>query len=216
MLLTPSLLTHAQSTPESIGLAAGRNVPPTGQPADPSTAAPQLTFLVFLPVITTVELRAERLPPPVAEQCRLNANESAIANSMASDPNQNRPQLHCNSILAQVARARAEDMGRRGYFSHTTPEGYGPNHMVKQAGFVLPEWYDHSPGANNIESIAAGYNTAQKAWDAWMKSSRHREHLLAEDQFWAEQVEYGIGYAFVEGSPYLHYWVVLSAPAPVQ
>jgi len=30
------------------------------------------------------------------------------------------------------------------------------------------------------------------------------------DRFWAEQTDYGIGYAYVAGSLYSHYWVVIT------
>jgi uncharacterized protein YkwD len=215
-LLSLNLPANAQSTLESSPVSASLNLSPTDQPTAQSIEEPQFTFFVFLPVVLSVERNARASPPPAADLCRLNANESVVADLMAADPDQGRPQLRCHPILAQVARARAVDMGRRDYFSHTTPEGYGPNYLVRQAGFALPEWYNTATGANNIESIAAGYISSQEVWNAWTKSSQHRTHILAQEEFWAEQVEYGIGYAFVEGSRYGHYWVVLTAPAPAQ
>jgi uncharacterized protein YkwD len=44
-----------------------------------------------------------------------------------------------------------------------------------------------------------------------MNSTGHRAHILGLDSFWAEQTDYGIGYANVPGSPYRHYWVVITA-----
>jgi uncharacterized protein YkwD len=132
---------------------------------------------------------------------------------MASHPDQGRVSPTCHPILAQVARARAEDMRDRAYFSHTNPDGCGPNYLVTQAGYVLPAYYSTAPPANNIESIAAGYPTPTAAWQGWLSSPPHRAHLLAENDFFARQVEYGIGYA--SGGPYQHYWVVLTAePGP--
>jgi uncharacterized protein YkwD len=166
-----------------------------------------------------------RAPPAVAQSgsntiylpvilrlgCAPNAQEQDIANRMKTDPNQQRPALNCDGILEQVARARAQDMGVRAYFSHVNPDGFGPNYLVQQAGYLLPSWYDQSPGANNIESIAAGYSTTDAVWQGWMNSSGHRTHILGLIPFWAEQTDYGIGYAFVPGSPYGHYWVVITA-----
>ena len=102
-------------------------------------------------------------------------------------------------------------MGTRAYFSHTNPDGYGPNYLVQQAGYALPNWYSQELDANNIESIAAGYGTASAAWEGWMNSTGHRTHILGLDSFWAEQTDYGIGYAYIPGSPYGHYWVVITA-----
>ncbi|HXF64344.1 MAG TPA: CAP domain-containing protein [Caldilineaceae bacterium] len=146
--------------------------------------------------------------------CTLNEKEAAVAALMATHPDQRRASLTCDPILASVARQRAEDMARRGYFDHVTPEGYGPNYLVKQAGYQLLSWYDQRPDANNLESIAAGYDMPDEAFAAWMDSEFHRIHLLGLNSFYADQVMYGIGYFYLEESPYGHYWVVLTAPKP--
>jgi len=157
----------------------------------------------FLPFII------RQSPPP----CALNEQEEQLAALMINDPDQRRASLTCHPILAQVARERALDMVKRNYFDHTNPDGYGPNYLVRQAGYVLPSYYDTAPDANNIESLAAGYPTASAAWDNWTNSVDHRRHLLGETAFFAEQIEYGIGYAC--GGQYGHYWVVITAkPGP--
>src|SRR5438552_1645103 len=62
--------------------------------------------------------------------CALGDEEQAIAQALGSTPEQRRQWLTCQPILAAVARARAEDMARRGYFGHTNPEGLGPNYLL--------------------------------------------------------------------------------------
>jgi hypothetical protein len=114
--------------------------------------------------------------------------------------------------LHLVARAKAEDLARRGYFSHVDPDGYGPNRAVQLTGYGLPGFWGTSNSANFIESIAAGYTSAQAAFDGWMNSPGHRRHVLAEESFYAEQTRYGVGYASVPGSPYTRYYVFISAP----
>jgi uncharacterized protein YkwD len=155
--------------------------------------------------------------PLVAQNpsCSLSPAEQQIARYMIQHPDQQRPSLTCHPILARVARERAEDMARRRYFAHTNPDGFGPNYLVRQAGYALPSYYGTEPDANNIESIAGGYPTAEATWQGWMDSSGHRDHLLGLNSFWAEQVEYGVGYACDPTSPYRHYWVVITAkPGP--
>jgi uncharacterized protein YkwD len=142
--------------------------------------------------------------------CTLNAQEQAIADLMHQDPHQQRSLMRCDPILAKVARERAEDMGRRGYFSHINPEGFGPNYLVQQAGYLLPSYYVQSLPANNLETISAGYSAPEATWNGWMKSTAHRTHLLGLDRFWTEQTDYGIGYAYTAGSPYSHYWIVIT------
>jgi uncharacterized protein YkwD len=142
-------------------------------------------------------------------ECAPNTQEQQIADMMRNHPQQKRPSLTCDPILAQVARARAEDMRDRDYFSHTNPDGYGPNYLVRQAGYPLPDFYGDDAAANNIESIAGGYPTAADAFQGWMDSPGHRAHILGEHDFYAAQIDYGIGYA--AGGSYGHYWVVITA-----
>lgn len=151
-----------------------------------------------------------------APACSPNAQEQQIALYMIEHPDQQRPSLTCHPILARVARERAEDMAQRHYCSHVNPDNLGPNYLVTQAGYVLPSFYSTAPDANNIEAIACGHTTAEAAWQAWMNSSSHRTQLLGLDPFFADQIEYGIGYVYdPAGSPFYHYWVVITArPGP--
>jgi uncharacterized protein YkwD len=140
--------------------------------------------------------------------------ESQIATWMKGS-GQQRPSLTFNPILAQVARARAADMGRRNYFAHINPDGVGPNTLVTQAGYILPAFYGNERSGNSIESIHAGGDTAEKAWDSWMHSPPHRKHILGLSDFYAGQIEYGIGHAYILSSQYKHYWVIITAkPGP--
>lgn len=151
------------------------------------------------------------LPIVMRQVCDLNAYETNIAERMRLDPQQQRLTLECDPILARVARERALDMATRHYFGHTNPDGYGPNYLVRQAGYPLPSWYDASPAGNNIESIASGYSTPDAVWQGWMNSPAHRTHLLGLVPFFAEQIDYGIGYVYDPASDYGHYWVVITA-----
>lgn len=168
------------------------------QPESPTVSTG--SEFVFLPLVTR----------PLT--CTPNAQEQEIANLAIGHPSQGRSFMNCDPTLEKVARERALDMGTRGYFSHTNPDGFGPNYLVRQAGYSLPSWYGSANDANNIESIAAGYGTVTAVWNGWLNSSGHRTHILAESDFWKAQTNYGIGYVYVPGSPYGHYWVFISAP----
>jgi len=145
------------------------------------------------------------IPPPIV---RPSPSEAALILTMQDHPGQGRPTLIVHGTLMEVAEAHAADMAERGYFDHINPDGINANGRVIDAGYPLPYAYD----ANSIESIAAGHQTVQEAWDAWMGSPPHRAHLLAEDDFFVDQVYVGVGHVFVEGSEYGHYWVVVTAP----
>jgi uncharacterized protein YkwD len=146
------------------------------------------------------------------EECGLNEQEVALAGLALNEPGQRRDNPVCNPILSQVARAKARDMALRGYFSHTNPDGIGPNQLVRQAGYKLPDWYGSAPNANNIESIGAGYTSAQEVWNGWLDSPAHRTHVLGTQEFYADQDAYGVGYYYSPDAPFKHYWVFLSAP----
>jgi Cysteine-rich secretory protein family len=166
------------------------------------------THTVFLPLVSKIEVA-----PASEPGCLLNEQEQQIATFLLSHPEQQRPTLACDPLLAAVARSRAADLGQRAYFSHVNPDGHGPNYLVMQAGYSLPTDYNHEATGNNIESIGAGANSATGMWEAWMVSPKHLTHILGTNDFFVQQHEYGIGYAQVQGSPYQYYWVVIIAKA---
>lgn len=144
------------------------------------------------------------------DTCQGGLNEQTIAEFMTTDPDQKRPILNCDPTLAQIAQLRAQDMADRDYFSHTNPEGFGPNYLVQQAGYLLPAFYNLALDANNIETIHGGSSTASGAWTSLMNSDPHQTHLLGLISFYAEQIDYGIGYAYNPNSTYHHYWVIIT------
>lgn len=141
-----------------------------------------------------------------------NAVEVQIASLAINHPDQARPTMVYDPLLNLVARTKALDLARRGYFAHVDPDGYGPNKALQLAGYGLPGWWGDDLDSNYIESIGGGYSSAQAAFDGWMNSAGHRRHLLAEVEFYAGQTRYGVGYAELPGSPYRRYYVFLSAP----
>ena len=147
-----------------------------------------------------------------ARAVELNSQEQQIFNSLKSAGGQGRPFAVLDPVLCRVARQKAADMANRGYYSHTNPDGYGPNWLVRQAGYSLPDYYDPSPAANNVESVNAGRASAGDAWSSWMDSSGHRVHLLGENSFYAQQTSVGVGFVDDPGSQWRYYWVVITAP----
>lgn len=140
-----------------------------------------------------------------------NRQEQQLSALLTDAAGQKRKSLSPSSILARVARERARDMARRGYFDHVNPDGEGPNYLATQAGYHLAPIYGKARNGNNIESIGAGPASAEDAWQLWMNSPGHKAHLLGLESFYQDQTEYGVGYAADPSSPYRHYWVVLIA-----
>lgn len=144
----------------------------------------------------------------------LSAEELKLAKLLAGDPGQqrDRDRMTLDPILTAVARARAADMAKRRYFSHTDPDGYGPNSMARAGGYALPSSWGGGRSGNFIESIGAGHATPAAAWEGWMRSSAHRTHLLARSSFYRDQTNFGVGYYSDPASPFGRYWVVITAP----
>lgn len=152
---------------------------------------------------------------PTPAGCQPNDLERTIAERMLAHPEQSHPVLRCDPLLERFARDRARDMGTRAYFSHITPEGLGPNVLVRQAGYPLWSGYSNANSANSIEIMYAGGGSRppnpDDPWTWWLNSSTHRSFLLGTQAFNREQDEYGIGAVTVPGSPSGHYWIAIFA-----
>ncbi|MEQ1858676.1 MAG: CAP domain-containing protein [Chthoniobacteraceae bacterium] len=180
------------------------------------TPTPLLTALAFKAVrvfaVAFVVLFSGLFSASVSRAAEVNAQELAIFNLMKNASGQRRASVTLDPILCRVARAKAADMAARGYFAHVDPSGRGANYLVRQAGYSLPAGYDMSVSGNNIESLSAGRESTGAAWNDWMSSSLHKQHLLGEVPFFAAQTSVGVGFVNVPGSQWQWYWVVLTAP----
>jgi uncharacterized protein YkwD len=76
--------------------------------------------------------------------------------------------LVADEPMRKVARAHAQDMLRRGYFSHVTPEGKDPFYRMKKAGIT------YKKAGENL----AYASTLTKAHNGLMHSKLHREAIL--------------------------------------
>lgn len=207
--------------PLSFMVSSCASAPDTPKKLDKTPPTPTATQVKTKPILPKAQPTKPTLPKiqptkpkvistPTTAKHAVNSQEKALAKLIQSYSKQQRSKLVYNPILATVARQRAKDMATRKYFSHTTPDGIGPNYFVEKAGYKLPNFYNKKKNGNNIESIAAGNDTAQKTFDQWLKSPGHRRHMLGETGFYREQTDFGIGYYASPSSPYRHYWVLLS------
>jgi len=103
------------------------------------------------------------------------------------------PPLSVSNALTIAAQRHSEDMARRNYFSHTTPEGKTFVDRIREAGYT----YNTCLG----ENIAAGFSTAQSVFEAWKNSPGHNQNMLNP----CFKV-IGIGLAYEAGSTYKWYW----------
>ena len=89
--------------------------------------------------------------------------------------------LTLDSQLSKLARMKAEDMAKKGYFSHTSPTYGSAFDMMKKYGVSY-----RTAG----ENIAKGQKTAESVMKGWMNSSGHRANILS-----SAYTHIGVGYA---------------------
>ena len=99
--------------------------------------------------------------------------------------------LILDSQLSRLARMKAEDMAKNGYFSHTSPT-YG-------SAFDMMKRYSVSYRTAG-ENIAKGQKTPEAVMKGWMNSSGHRANILN-----SAYTHIGVGYA--KDSKGTIYWV---------
>jgi len=104
------------------------------------------------------------------------------------------PPLKREPRLDRAAQAHADDMLKRSYYSHDTPEGKSAMARVQSAGYIAYE---------AGENIARGQFSIDEVVRGWMGSPQHREHLLSP-----EFIDVGFGLAFGRNSTgYTILWV---------
>ncbi len=72
-------------------------------------------------------------------------------------------------VLDRVAYLKVEDMEKKGYFAHRSPEGISPWHWFRVAG------YNYKFAGENL---AIGFLDSGELMNAWYNSPSHRENLL--------------------------------------
>lgn len=111
---------------------------------------------------------------------------SVVSSSLVDLANADRINLRIaplkqSKLLTQAAQLKAEDMARRGYFSHKSPEGLDPWVWFEKVGYNF---------LYAGENLAVNFYDSSDVERAWMNSPTHRENILKR-----EYTEIGIGIA---------------------
>ncbi len=80
------------------------------------------------------------------------------------------PPVQWDDLLAKAAYNHSEDMNKRNYFEHESPEGVKLGTRLKELG------YDYSWAGENI---ARGQTTEQEAFNSWIKSPGHCRNIMS-------------------------------------
>ena len=89
--------------------------------------------------------------------------------------------LEYDTLLAEAAQKKADDMAAKGYFAHTSPEGKTPWDWLKSVKY---------PYAYAGENLAVDFTDSKDVEQAWMNSPTHRANILK-----GEYSHIGIGVA---------------------
>jgi uncharacterized protein YkwD len=92
----------------------------------------------------------------------------------------NQDELKLSPNLSQAAQAKAYDMVKKDYWSHTSPSGDKPWEFIKKSG------YDYYVAGENL---AYGFSDANTTITGWMNSRDHRANVLNADY---QEVGFGI------------------------
>lgn len=122
-----------------------------------------------------------RMAAPLADLDRVAADMLKAVNKARAE--KGRPPVELHPQLSMAAQAHAEDMLRRVYYDHSSPEGETVGGRVRDAGYRRRR----SVG----ENIAKGLFSSEEVVERWLNSSGHRRNILRE-----KATQMGVGVAF--------------------
>ena len=106
--------------------------------------------------------------------------------------------------IDQIARAHSEDMAKRNYFEHDTPEGLDPTDRGNAAGYPCRKdygsYYSYGLAENIFMHTGTWYGAehlADEIMKGWMNSFGHRQNIMESDY---DRI--GIGVAIGGGAVY--------------
>ena len=102
--------------------------------------------------------------PGLAGQCVAESNRRRAEHGLAP--------LAVDARLTAAAVAHGDDMARRGFFAHDSPDGRSVADRVQAAGYAY---------AVVAENLAAAQRTAAEVVQGWLDSPGHRRNLLSPD-----------------------------------
>lgn len=98
--------------------------------------------------------------------------QALLAETNGERTSHHQPALQLNQALTAAAQAKANDMAKRNYWSHVTPDGKQPWSFIAASG------YQYEAAGENL---AYGFGSSQQIITAWMNSSEHRANILNAD-----------------------------------
>ena len=141
-----------------------------------------------------------------ASSVRAQDGESADAAAVLAEVNRIRAAhglaaVAADPALMEAAADYASELKGRPDLDHIGRDGSTPPLRAEKAGYA---------GGNVAETLAAGYDAAADAVEAWMESPSHRDVILKADAAYA-----GVAREEAPDTEYKSYWTMLVAgPEP--
>jgi len=164
-----------------------------------STVAPLLALLIL--VLGALFVFSFRAPNPAEADTAYDPEELRFLELINEYRAENGlPTLILSDALTLAGERHNEDMGRYNFFAHDTaqsdhfPAGSEPWDRMALSGYDYPDSY-------RAENLAAGYETAEEAFQAWRESPGHNKNMLD-----GNQRVIGISRLEVPGSKFGWYW----------
>jgi uncharacterized protein YkwD len=130
---------------------------------------PYLPIFAILLVGIVANLFVTRMNHSVLGYATQISNTTLLADTNAARSTHNEPALEINDKLTAAAQAKANDMAKRNYWSHVTPDGKQPWMFMVNAG------YEYEAAGENL---AYGFGSSDDVVTAWMNSAEHRANIL--------------------------------------
>jgi len=112
-------------------------------------------------VLASPSLRSGQLAAVVTARLVDLTNKDRASDTLAT--------LTVSPVLTAAAQAKANDMAKKGYFAHTSPEGLDSWHWFKQEGYSF---------AYAGENLAVDFTDSDDVNRAWLDSPTHRANIL--------------------------------------
>lgn len=135
------------------------------------------------PVVETPEVT-----PPVQEPTNSSSFMAQVESLIFTKVNEERVKagvaaLSHNDTMEYYARIKSQDMGDRGYFDHTNPDGELITAQMRRDGVSYNSWGENIAyigGTTDANALATDANAlADQFMTNWMNSSGHRANILS-------------------------------------
>lgn len=130
-------------------------------------------FKIFIAVLSVSIVILGLLPG--ARTAVLDSLSAIYASVLVNLANRERvaanvPELTVNPLLEAAAQMKADDMARRSYFAHNTPEGRTPWYWLELAGYK----YKYAG-----ENLAVNFLDSEEIHTAWVNSRGHFLNIVS-------------------------------------